>query len=72
MNGLAWFLATASDVKFRDPHGPLNWPHRRQKTSPKDASYRGTLGTARYGTGDWKGAIADLDKPSAYASRMIP
>jgi hypothetical protein len=32
------------------------------ESSPKTADFVGTLGTARYRTGDWKGAIADLEK----------
>jgi len=29
---------------------------------PLDVAVRGTLGTARYRAGDWKGAIVDLQK----------
>jgi tetratricopeptide (TPR) repeat protein len=30
--------------------------------NPKEADFRGTLGTARYRAGDWKAAIADMEQ----------
>jgi serine/threonine protein kinase len=61
-NELAWLLATATDVKLRDPQRAVDLAAIAAEKSPKDANYRGTLGTARYRTGDWKGATADLEK----------
>jgi serine/threonine protein kinase/tetratricopeptide (TPR) repeat protein len=62
MNSLAWMLATASDATFRDPPRALELAKKAAELSPKIASYWGTFGTVRYRTGDWKGAIADLEK----------
>jgi uncharacterized protein HemY len=31
------------------------------QAAPRVAGFRGTLGTARYRAGDWKGAITDLE-----------
>jgi tetratricopeptide (TPR) repeat protein len=61
-NKLAWAFATSPDAKLRDPARALELAAEVAETSPKTASYRGTLGTARYRTGDWQGAIADLEK----------
>jgi serine/threonine protein kinase/tetratricopeptide (TPR) repeat protein len=62
MNNLAWHLATASDLKWRNPPRALELAQKAAHSSPQSASSWGTLGTARYRTGDWKGAIADLEK----------
>ena len=39
---------------------------------PTEAGFRGTLGTARYRTGDWKGAIADLEKAIGLSNPYHP
>jgi tetratricopeptide (TPR) repeat protein len=62
MDSLAWFLATASDAQFRDPPRAVELAAKAAELLPPQAIPRGTLGTARYRTGDWKGAIADLEK----------
>src|SRR5262249_181470 len=62
MNALAWLLATAPDAKFRDPFRAVALATEATQKSPKRADYRGTLGVARYRAGDWKGAIADLER----------
>ncbi len=62
MNHLAWFLATATNVDFRDPQRAVELAAQAAAKSPKNAGYRGTLGSARYRAGDWKGAIADLEQ----------
>jgi tetratricopeptide (TPR) repeat protein len=61
MNHLAWFLATASDTKLRDPPRAVELAAKAAELLPPQADPRSTLGTARYRTGDWKGAIADLE-----------
>jgi tetratricopeptide (TPR) repeat protein len=59
---LAWTLATAADAKFRDPPRAVELAEKGVKASPSNATHWRTLGTARYRTGNWKGAIADLEK----------
>ena len=61
-NFLAWTLAIASDAKFRDPPRAVELAEKAVKAQPNNPDFRGTLGTARYRTRDWKGAIADLEK----------
>jgi len=62
MNNLAWLLATAEDVTFRDPARAVELAAQAAQLSPKNAEFSGTLGTARYRTGDWKQAALDLEK----------
>jgi tetratricopeptide (TPR) repeat protein len=62
INDLAWFLATVPDVKLRDPRRAVELAATAARTAPKTADWWGTLGTARYQSGDPKGAIADLEQ----------
>jgi serine/threonine protein kinase/tetratricopeptide (TPR) repeat protein len=62
MNNLAWFLLTASDVTLRNPPRALELAKKATELQPDTTGPRGTYGTARYRTGDWKGAIEDLEK----------
>jgi tetratricopeptide (TPR) repeat protein len=62
MNNLAWSLATVPDASLRDPAKAVEYASRAVELSPQDHRCRGTLGTARYSAGDWKGAIADLER----------
>jgi serine/threonine protein kinase/tetratricopeptide (TPR) repeat protein len=62
MNNLAWILATASDVKYRDPSRAVELAKKAAELSPRHTVFWGTYGTALYRTGDWKGAIAALEK----------
>jgi hypothetical protein len=62
MNNLAMFLATVSDVKLRDLPRALELAQRVVELAPQEPDYVGTLGTALYRTGDWKGAIPVLEK----------
>jgi tetratricopeptide (TPR) repeat protein len=61
MNNLAWCLATAPDGCFRDPAKAVEYATKVVELAPQNVSYRGTLGSALYGAGDWKGAIANLE-----------
>ncbi|HTK74715.1 MAG TPA: tetratricopeptide repeat protein, partial [Gemmataceae bacterium] len=65
MNGLAAFLATASDLQFRDPARAVELATKTAESSTEksvqSADYRGTLGVARYRSGDWSKARADLE-----------
>ena len=47
---------------MRDPARAIELATPAVEKSPKTAIFRGTLGTARYRTGDWKQSIADLGK----------
>jgi tetratricopeptide (TPR) repeat protein len=60
MNNIAWLLATADDAKFRDPARAVELAAKAASLSPNTADYSGTLGTARYRSGDWKQAALDL------------
>ena len=62
MNNLAWLLATAPEEKLRDPSRAVALATQAVAAAPGNASYRGTLGTARYRAGDWQNAIADLEQ----------
>jgi tetratricopeptide (TPR) repeat protein len=59
---LAWVLATAPDPKLRNPARAVELAKRPADLSPKKADFQSTLGVARYRTGDWKGAIAELER----------
>jgi serine/threonine protein kinase/tetratricopeptide (TPR) repeat protein len=67
MNGLAWMLATAGDVKVRDPKRALELAKELVDATPKEASRWNTLGVASYRADDFKGAIAALEKAEELA-----
>jgi eukaryotic-like serine/threonine-protein kinase len=62
MNNLAWLLSTAEDVRFRDPARAVELAAHAAKSQPDNAVFAGTLGTARFRTGDFKQAALDLEK----------
>jgi tetratricopeptide (TPR) repeat protein len=62
MSDLAWLLATAPDVQRRDPPRALELARKAAELSPTTAAFWGILGTARYRSGDWAGAIGDLER----------
>jgi serine/threonine protein kinase/tetratricopeptide (TPR) repeat protein len=61
-NELAWFLVTVPDPKLRDPKRAVELMKTLSLSSTDEPSWWGTLGAARYRTGDWKGAIPDLER----------
>jgi WD40 repeat protein/Flp pilus assembly protein TadD len=63
-NTLAWLLATCPDVKLRDPHQAVKLAKKAVQLEPKEGIYWKTLGVAHYRAGDWKAAVAALDKSS--------
>jgi serine/threonine protein kinase/tetratricopeptide (TPR) repeat protein len=67
MGSLAWMLATASDVKVRDPKRALELAKELVEATPKEGGRWNTLGVAYYRAGDWKGAIAALEKAEELA-----
>jgi serine/threonine protein kinase len=63
MNQLAWLLATVADEKLRDPRRAVELAaHAAAAAPPQVPFFQGTLGTAHYRTGDWKAAVADLER----------
>jgi serine/threonine protein kinase/tetratricopeptide (TPR) repeat protein len=62
MNDLAACLSSFSDVKIRDRQRAVELATKAVAAYPKNAEFCFTLGTARYRAGDWKGAIADLER----------
>jgi serine/threonine protein kinase len=62
MNNLAWLLSTAADVRYRDPARAVELAAKAAQVSPNNAAFSGTLGVARYRTGDWQQAARDLEK----------
>ena len=60
-NEAAWFLATAENPSSRDPALAVELAQRAIKLSA-GANYWNTLGVARYRVGDFKQALADLEK----------
>jgi tetratricopeptide (TPR) repeat protein len=61
-NNLAWLLATCPDVKWRQPERAVALARKATQLAPNDANNWGTLGTALYRAGDWKGAVAAVHK----------
>jgi tetratricopeptide (TPR) repeat protein len=61
INGLAWLLVTATEAAARDARRAVDLATQSTSAAPKNASYRGTLGTARYRAGDHAAAVADLE-----------
>jgi superkiller protein 3 len=61
-NNVARQLATHSDTPLRDPSFALSLAKKAVELDPKNGAYLNTLGVAYYRMGDWKGAIASLEK----------
>src|SRR5262249_27205387 len=61
-NNLAWFLATCPDPRFRDSGRAVELAKKTVETDAKNAGFWNTLGVAHYRDGDWKAAVAALEK----------
>jgi tetratricopeptide (TPR) repeat protein len=61
-NALAWHLATCSEAKLRDASLAVVHAEKAVELAPKNPAYLNTLGAAYYRAGDWKAAIAALEK----------
>ncbi len=61
-NNLSWLLATCPDAKFRDPGRAVALAKEAVKLAPKEGNHWNTLGVAHYRAGDWKAAVAGLEK----------
>jgi tetratricopeptide (TPR) repeat protein len=64
-NCLAWLLATCPEPKLRDPRRAVALAKKAVQLAPKVGDYWGTLGTAQYRAGDWKAAVAALERSRA-------
>jgi tetratricopeptide (TPR) repeat protein len=64
-NALAWLLATCPDAKLRDPKAALESAKKAVELEPKQGVCWKTLGVASYRAGDWKAAVAALEKGMA-------
>jgi tetratricopeptide (TPR) repeat protein len=62
LNRLAWFLATCPVAELRDPAGAVACARKAVGLSPKAGDHWNTLGVALYRAGDWKEAVAALQK----------
>ena len=70
-NWVAWELATHPELKICDPGQAVNLAKRAVELDPKESVYWTTLGAAYYRAGDWKEAVAALEKSSrALNARM--
>jgi serine/threonine protein kinase/tetratricopeptide (TPR) repeat protein len=61
-NNLAWLLATCPEPKFRDAQRAITSAKKATELAPKEGNHWNTLGAAYYYAGDWKAAIAALQK----------
>jgi tetratricopeptide (TPR) repeat protein len=61
-NNLAWMLAGAADARFRQPARAVELAGKAVELAPKEGTFRNTLGAAYYRAGDWKSAVAALEK----------
>jgi superkiller protein 3 len=61
-NSLAFLLATSPDLKLRDPGLALTHAKIATEIDPANVLFFNTLGTVYYRNGDWKAAIAALEK----------
>lgn len=65
LNSLAWLLATATEPEWRDPAQSVALATQAVELAPTDGSCLNTKGVAQYRAGQWKAAVATLDKSVA-------
>src|SRR5262249_21781125 len=61
-HALGRLLATCPDTELRDPKQAVVLAERAVELAPKGSKYWNTLGVANYRSGDWRAAVAALDK----------
>jgi hypothetical protein len=61
-NNLSWFLATCSDIKFRDVDRAVQLAQKAVELKPGPGSYWNTLGVAQYRAGRWQESREALEK----------
>ncbi len=62
LNGIAWFLATCRDSRFRNPRRAVELAQKAVACEPKAGAVWNTLGVAHYEAGAWDEAIAALSQ----------
>jgi tetratricopeptide (TPR) repeat protein/serine/threonine protein kinase len=62
LNAIAWELATSPQPALRDPKEAVKLANRAVELAKNEANYWNTLGAAQYRAGEWKAAVAALDK----------
>jgi serine/threonine protein kinase/Flp pilus assembly protein TadD len=61
-NDVAWALATDPNPNGRDPGRAVSCAKKAVELAPNDGNLWNTLGVAHYRAGDWKAALAALEK----------
>jgi len=61
-NDLSWTLANFPEPCLRNPQLALYLAKKAVEQTPRKVGHRNTLGVAHYRAGDWKAAIAELEK----------
>jgi Tfp pilus assembly protein PilF len=70
---LAWLLSTAPDARVRDPQRAIPLAKKAVELAPNSGIYWTTLGVAHYRAGDWKAALAALEKSlQLYGKNALP
>ena len=67
-SSLAWFFAVCADTRFRDPSRAVVLAEKAVAQFPQNGWYCGVLGVAQYRHGQWRAAVASLEK----ANRLRP
>jgi non-specific serine/threonine protein kinase/serine/threonine-protein kinase len=62
VSNLAWFLATAAESRARNPTRAIELARQAITLAPEEGSSWNTLGAAQYRAGDWKAAVASLQR----------
>jgi serine/threonine protein kinase/Flp pilus assembly protein TadD len=61
-NDLSWILATCPTPRLRDPRRAVESAKKAVELAPRDGGFWNTLGIAQYYAGNWKEAVAALEK----------
>jgi len=62
INNLAWFLATAAESRARNPTRVIELARQAITLAPEEGGFWNTLGAAQYRAGEWKAAVASLQR----------
>ena len=64
-SNLAWYLATAEDIKFRSPKEAVELARKAIELQPENANHWNNLGVAQYRVGQWQSAVEAFQKADA-------